>query len=94
MASAAQPVPNQDPNQGGGAPAPTDPSAQQSPSMGAPADPTQIMLAQMYQLCKQLAQANPIMAEGLSEAANGIQKAQSAQYTSPQPTPTGANPPY
>ncbi len=95
MASPAQP----DPTQGGGAPdptanaAPTDPSAQ-SPSMGAPADPTQVMLAQMYQLCKQLAATNPILSEGLSQAADGIQKAQSAMYTSPQPSPAGATPPY
>jgi hypothetical protein len=51
------------------------------------------MLAQMYQLCKRLAQEDPILSAGLQKAAQGIQEAQTAMVTQPQPTPTGATPP-
>jgi hypothetical protein len=53
-----------------------------------------MMLAKLYQMCKQLAQSDPILSAGLSKAAEGIQEAQTAMVTQPQPQPTGANPPY
>jgi hypothetical protein len=89
--------PQPDPTQGGGAP--PDPGA--SPSAGsqggapsaAPANPTQVMLAQMYQLCKRLAQQDPTLSAGLAKAAQGIQEAQTAMVTQPQPAPSGQNPP-
>jgi hypothetical protein len=59
----------------------------------APANPSQIMLAQMYQLCKRLSEQDPTLAPGLAKAAQGIQEAQTAMVTQPQPPPTGANPP-
>lgn len=86
MAAAAQP----DPTQGG---APQGAPSGDSPSQ-APANPKQVILAQMYQLCKKLAQEDPTLAGGLGKAAQGIQEAQTAMITQPQPQPTGATPPY
>lgn len=64
-------------------------------SLQAPADPTQIMLAQLFQACRKLAEQNPVLAGGLGKAAQGIQEAQTALITSPQsPQPTESNPPY
>jgi hypothetical protein len=51
------------------------------------------MLAQIYQLCKRLAQENPILSAGLQKAAQGIQEAQTAMVTQPQPSPTTSSPP-
>lgn len=84
MAAAAQP----DPTQGGGAP--DSASAGASP---APANPKQVMLAQLYQMCKRLAQEDPVLSAGLQKAAQGIQEAQTAMVTQPQQQPTGASPP-
>lgn len=89
MASAAQPDPTQaggTPEQGGA------PGASQSPQ--APANPVQVMLAQMYQLVKRLATENPVLAAGMQKAAQGIQEAQTALVTQPQQQPSGSNPPY
>ena len=49
-----------------------------APPSAAPASPEQQMLAQMYQVIKQLAQTNPAMSAGLQKAAQGIQEAQNA----------------
>lgn len=70
-----------------GAPAPSVPSQ-------APANPKQVMLAQLYQLCMKLAQEDPVLSSGLGKAAQGIQEAQTALITQPQPQPTGNTPPY
>jgi hypothetical protein len=85
MAAAAQPDP-----QGGGAPDAGSP--QPAPSQ-APANPTQIALAQIYQLCKKLAQQDPTLSAGLAKAAQGIQEAQTALVSAPQPQPTSSTPP-
>ena len=51
------------------------------------------MLAQMYQICKKFAQANPAMSAGMEKAAQGIQEAQTALLTQgPSPSPV-QNPP-
>jgi len=76
-------------NPGGAAPAP---DAGGAPSQ-APANPQQIMLAQMYQVVRRLAQENPIMSAGLQKAAEGIQEAQTAMLTQPRPQPTETTPP-
>lgn len=86
MAAAPQPDP------GGGAS-----GAPPSPDTGAsqaPASPEQMMLAKLYQACKALAQQNPVLAPGLSKAAQGIQEAQTAVVTQPQSQPASSNPPY
>jgi hypothetical protein len=51
------------------------------------------MLAQMYQLCKRMAAEDPVLSAGLGKAAQGIQEAQTAMVTQPQPQPSGSNPP-
>jgi hypothetical protein len=84
MAAAAQP----DPTQGGA------PDSGASGASQAPANPKQMMLAQLYQMCKRLAQEDPVLSAGLQKAAQGIQEAQTAMVTQPQPQPTGATPPY
>lgn len=90
-------TPQPDPTQAGGAPpdagAAPGGAPPQAPSQ-APANPDQIMLAQLYQACKALAQKNPVLSAGLQKAAQGIQEAQTAMVTQPQPQPTGATPPY
>jgi hypothetical protein len=53
-----------------------------------------MMLAQMFQFCKRLAMENPVLSAGLSKAAEGIQEAQTALVTQPQPQPVGATPPF
>jgi hypothetical protein len=64
-----------------------------TPPSGAPANPAQIMLAQIYQVLRRLAQENPPMSAGLQKAAAGIQEAQTAMLTQPRPQPTEGNPP-
>jgi hypothetical protein len=87
-------TPQPDPTTAGGAPdAGAPPAASSAPSQ-APASPEQIMLAKLYQACKALAQQNPILSTGLQKAAQGIQEAQTALVTQPQPQPTAQNPPY
>jgi len=85
MASQPQPDPTQGGGTptGGGAPAPSQ----------APANPTQIMLAQMYQLCKKLAQQDPTLSAGMQKAAQGIQEAQTALVTGSPQQPQSASPP-
>jgi hypothetical protein len=72
-----------------GAPAP----AQGAPSQGA-ANPKQQMLAQLYMLCKKMAQEDPTLSAGMQKAAEGIQEAQAAMVSQPQPTPQASQPQY
>jgi hypothetical protein len=88
MATAAQPDPTQV-----AAPDAAQPADQSAAPSQAPASPNQIKLAQLYQICKLLAQQDPTLAPGLSKAAQGIQEAQTALVQAPQPQPTGATPP-
>lgn len=64
-----------------------------TPPSGAPANPVQIMLAQIYQVLRRLSQENPALSAGLQKAGAGIQEAQSAMLTQPRPQPTEGNPP-
>ncbi len=74
------------------APPPSQPAAGQSPTQ-APGNPTQVMLAQIYQVIKKLAQEDPRLSDGLEKAAEGIQDAQTAMLSSaPGPAP-GQSPP-
>jgi hypothetical protein len=60
----------------------------------APASPESMMLAKLYQACKALAQQSPVMAPGLSKAAEGIQEAQTALVTQPKNEAPQQSPPY
>lgn len=78
-----------DPTQGA-APAP----APGAPPSAAPANPKMVQLASLYKIVTTMAQGDPVIAAGLSKAAEGIQEAQSALVTQPQPQPIGMTPPY
>jgi membrane-bound lytic murein transglycosylase B len=64
-----------------------------SPPSQAPANPMQVMLAQIYQVLKRMAGENNSASAGLQKACAGIQEAQSAMMTQPRPQPTEGNPP-
>jgi len=73
-------------------PGPQGPPPGGAPSQG-PANPQQIVLAQIYQVLKRLAMENPVLSTGLTKASEGIQEAQTAMLTNaPQPGPE-QNPP-
>lgn len=72
---------------GGGAAAPSQPPSQ------APANPKQIILAQISQALKRLAAEDPVLSGGLQKAVAGIQEAQTAMLTQPRPAPTESSPP-
>lgn len=105
MATTPQSMPNQPPQgaappQGApdqGAPdqgAPGQGSAAPAPASQTPANPLQMLLARWYQTAKQMAQADPRLAAGMEKIAQGIQEAQTALVSPPQPTPTGQQPQY
>jgi hypothetical protein len=71
---------------------PSGPAPGGAPS-AAPANPAQMMLAQMYQVIKRLAQENPSLSAGLQKAAQGIQEAQSAMLMNRPQAPPEQNPP-
>jgi hypothetical protein len=52
------------------------------------------MLAQLYMLCKKMAQEDPTLSAGMQKAAEGIQEAQAAMVSQPQPTPQASQPQY
>lgn len=93
MASSPMPDPSQagaaPPQQGGGAGAPP-------PQGGAPsgdqANDLQKLLANWYQVSKQMAQSDPRLASGASKVSEGIQEMQTALVTPSQPTPVGQQP--
>lgn len=83
-----------------------DPSAASSQGSGASASPSggppsqgqandmQMLLARWYQTAKQMAAADPRVASGMEKVAQGIQEAQTALVSPPQPTPLGQQPNY
>ena len=91
QAQSAGPTPPPGGNPPGG-PGAGPPGADQQ-GMQAPPDQTQVMMAKIYQACKQLAQLNPVLAPGLSKAAEGIQEAQSALVSQPRQQPPQQTPP-
>ncbi len=74
------------PPAGGGAGAPP-------PSQGQ-ANDLQKLLANWYQVSKQMASSDPRLASGANKVAEGIQEMQSAIVTPSQPTPVAQQPPY
>jgi len=63
------------------APPPAAPPQGAAAPSQAPANPQQVVLAQIYQVLKRLAQENPVLSAGLQKAAQGIQEAQTAMLT-------------
>lgn len=77
------------PGMNGGAPAP----APGAPPSQAPASPEMVLLSQMYQLARKLADQYPQMSSGMEKVTQGIQEAQTAMLTqAPGPGPE-QNPP-
>lgn len=100
MGTPAQPMPDQSgqgpsgppqgaPDQGGGGAAP-----QAAPPSQAPASPLQMLLAKWFQTAKQMAASDPRLASGMEKIAQGIQEAQTALVSPPQPTPMGQQPQF
>ena len=87
------------PPQGGGAPQPAPPPSDasqqqpQAPSQG-PGTDLQRLLAQWYQVVKQMAASDPRLAAGAEKVSQGIQDMQTALITPPQPTPMAQQPQY
>lgn len=83
---------------GGGAPppqgAPDQGAAPQGAPSQAPANQIQMLLARWYQVAKQMAASDPRLAAGMEKIAQGIQEAQTALVSPPQPTPMGQQPQY
>ena len=98
MATAPQPTPDQ---QSLGGPAPQGapgqgaaPQGGQGASSQAPASPLQMLLARWFQTAKQMAASDPRLASGMEKIAQGIQEAQTALVSPPQPTPMGQQPQF
>lgn len=99
MGTPAQPMPDQSgqsssgppqgaPDQGGGT------APQAAPPSQAPASPLQMLLAKWFQTAKQMAASDPRLASGMEKIAQGIQEAQTALVSPPQPTPMGQQPQF
>ena len=98
MATPGMPSPDQSggaPPQGGaGAPPPPQggPPDQGGGQQGGQANQLQQLFAQWYQASKQIASSDPRLSSGMEKVAQGIQEAQAALVTPPQPTPTAQQP--
>jgi hypothetical protein len=79
------------PQPGGGAGAPPPDGGQGAPS-GGQANDLQKLLANWYQVSKQMAASDPRLASGANKVAQGIQEMQTALVTPAQPTPTSQQP--
>jgi hypothetical protein len=83
------------PPPGGGAGAPTPPpQSGGAPPQGDQANDLQKLLANWYQVTKQMAASDPRLASGANKVAEGIQEMQTALVTPSQPTPVAQQPPY
>jgi hypothetical protein len=60
----------------------------------APAPPELMALSRVVMILKQLAQQNPVLSTGLQKAIQGINEAQSAMVSQPQPQSNQSSPPY
>jgi hypothetical protein len=95
MATSGMPQPDQD--QGGspqgGPPSPSPQGGGALPQQGGgQANELQTLLARWFQTSKQMAASDPRLASGMEKVAQGIQEAQAALVTPPQPTPTSQQP--
>ena len=95
MATSPTPTPDQSagtpPAGGAGAPPPQG-GGQGGPPSGGQANDLQKLLANWYQVAKQMAASDPRLASGAEKIAQGIQEMQSALVTPSQPTPMSQQP--
>jgi len=84
------------PPMGGGAgpQGPPDQGGQSQPPSSGQANQLQMLLANWYQVSKQMAASDPRLASGAQKVSQGIQEMQTALVTPPQPTPIGQQPQY
>ena len=96
MATNAMPSPDQSGGspQGGPPSPPPQGGGQAGPPSGQQANDLQKLLANWYQVAKQMAASDPRLASGAEKISQGIQEMQTALVTPPQPTPTSQQPPY
>ena len=103
MATNAMPSPDQQgaaPPSGGAPPSPQGGDQGGPPPQGGPqqggdqATQLQMLLAKWFQTSKQMAASDPRLSSGMEKVAQGIQEAQAALVTPPQPTPTAQQPSY
>lgn len=84
-------MPNLQDQQGGAPPAGGAPSPASAPSQGQ-ATNIQMLLANWAKVARDMAAAEPRIAAGMNKVAQGIQEAQTALVTPPQPTPMSQQP--
>jgi hypothetical protein len=96
MATNPMPAPDQGGSPAGGPPSPPPQGGPQGgpPQGGGQANDLQKLFAQWYQVSKQIAASDPRLSSGMEKVAQGIQEAQAALVTPPQPTPTSQQPSY
>lgn len=80
------------PGGGAGTPPPQGGPGGGSPPSGDQANDLQKLLANWYQVSKQMASSDPRLASGANKVAEGIQEMQSALVTPAQPTPISQQP--
>lgn len=96
MASSPMPDPSQSaaPPPGGGAGPSQPPPSGGAPPSGDQANDMQKLLANWYQVAKQMSSSDPRLASGANKVAEGIQEMQTALVTPSQPTPIAQQPQY
>jgi len=96
MAHSGQPQGQGAAQQAGGPPSSQPPQGQgqgqNQPTAETQATDLQRLLANWYQVAKQMASADPRLASGAEKVSQGIQEMQTALVTPPQPTPIGQQP--
>ena len=95
---ATTPMPDQSqgaaPPSGGGAGASQPPAGGGAPPQQGQANDLQKLLANWYNVAKQMASSDPRLASGANKVSEGIQEMQTALVTPSQPTPTSQQPPF
>lgn len=96
MATNGMPAPDQGgaSPQGGGPPQPPPQGGGATPPSQGQANDLQKLLANWYQVAKQMAASDPRLASGAEKVSQGIQEMQTALVTPPQSTPLGQQPQY
>jgi hypothetical protein len=94
MATSMPPSPDQSAAPQGGAPPPPPQGGSQGAPSGGQANDLQKLLANWYQVAKQMAASDPRLASGAEKVSQGIQEMQTALVTPPQPTSTSQQPSY
>lgn len=90
MAASPMPDPQASAPQGGAGAQP--PQGGGAPPSGGQANDLQKLLANWYNVAKQMGSSDPRLASGANKVSEGIQEMQTALVTPSQPTPVGQQP--